>query len=198
MSRQPRRSTQTLGSGLTITAHIRLARTCAFAVFWLTIAAPACWSCSISLPEPTLREHFIETELIYMARLVSFKSSTMKSEWPGVPPGSLEEATFDVLMTLKGAAPKQRTIKIRTEYWGGNCTLSIRRPADIIGKDGKRVRDAFADVWILFLSGKEPFQLLSTKPSRPINLYREVELRFLLHETQSGPLPNTSLERTRE
>lgn len=92
--------------------------------------------------------------------------------------------------------PKSRALKTRTEYWGGNCTLSILSPMEVMDKDGKEVPNAFSDVWILFLSGKEPFELLSGKPSQPINTYTEGQLRFLLHESQTGVRPNKSLERT--
>ena len=162
-------------------------------VLYAAVGVQRTWACSTP-PAPPLRQQFAETPRIYVARLLLFKSSP----WPGVPTGTIEDATFTVLMTLKGPAPKSGVIKTHTDYWGGNCTLSILKPADVIDESGEVVTNPFSDIWILFLHGEEPFRLLNTTPSMPLNLFNEKDLRFLLQESQAALRPNTSLERTRE
>jgi len=154
-----------------------------FACF--TLAAHESWSCSSPLPEPTLRQHFAQVERVYMARLTSLRSTPQKSDYEGVAPGAIENATFEVLLVVKGPRLANQMIKIQTDWWPGNCRLSILRPPiEVIDSKVNAVPNPYSDVWILFLSGKEPFELLSTLPSRPINLFNESDLRFLLHVSQ--------------
>ena len=166
------------------------------ALLGLMLGYQSSWACT-TLP-PTLHQQYKDTERVYMARLVSLKSTPLRAQLPAVGDGAIEEATFEVFFVLKGPKPKDGEIKTRTEWWPGNCALSIRRPPmEVIGKDGEVVQNAYADVWILFLTGKQPFELRDTVASRPINLFNEAELGFLLQESQSGTRPNPSLERTR-
>jgi hypothetical protein len=154
------------------------------------------FGCSPALPLPTLREEFAETTHVYLARLLKLKRSPLPTE-PDLDRGALEDATFEVLLTLKGKTPTDRRVRTRTEYWGGNCTRSVLVPIDVVGRNGKLVSNPYSDVWILFLEGKEPFALSNLGHSMPANLFNEADLRFLLGESQKLAQPNNSLERTR-
>src|ERR1041384_6192795 len=105
------------------------------------------WACSTP-PPPPLPQQFANTPQVYLARLIAFKTSP----WAGVVNGTIEEATFNVLLTLKGSAPKSGEVKTHTEYWGGNCALSIRKPAEVIDSTGKAVLNPNSDIWILWNS----------------------------------------------
>jgi len=145
--------------------------------------AQSSWGCSTVLPEPTLRQHFWKTDHVYMARLVAFKRTPI----PGIADmkiGHFQDATFNVLMTLKGPPPKTDEIKTHTEYYNGNCTVDLMRPLEFIDKDGKEPPDPYSDIWILFFDGKEPYKMDSHPPNFPINAFNESDLRFLLSDSQ--------------
>jgi hypothetical protein len=146
--------------------------------------AQTVFACSPTSPPPTLRDQYARYERVYMARLVSLKRTPAKGSEEHFPELATEDATFSVLMTLKGSAPKSGTITTHTEVLAGNCSLSVVNPVTVIGKDGKPVQNALSDVWVLIVSGKEPYQLHSLSFTMPINLFSEPDLRFLLQGSQ--------------
>jgi hypothetical protein len=117
--------------------------------------------------------------------------------------GSIQDAIFSVLLTLKGERPKNGTIATHTESFGGNCGLDLLHPhllhplIVLYDDDGRAIPNQYSDIWVLFVDGKEPFRLWHTKPSWPLNAYTEADLRFLLHDSQAIVQPNPSFERTR-
>lgn len=167
-----------------MTRHCKVPTECLLTALCLAVTAGQSWGCSRTLPAPTLRQHFAETERVYMARLVSFKSTPLEAPPPAEMTGAIEDASFEVFFVLKGLKPDKALVRIHTEYWGGNCTLSIRSPMEVIDGDGKIAQNPFADVWILFVGGEEPYELTRVKPSRPINMFTETELRLLFSESE--------------
>lgn len=153
-------------------------------------------ACSPALPLPTLRENFAEASHVYMARLVSLKRSPLPGEPDTQSEAAVENAAFDVLLTLKGNEPEDGKVRTHTEYSGGNCTLSILHPAEVVDDQGKEVANPYSDIWILVVDGKEPYSIRNTSHSRPINFFAETDLRFLLDESQESR-PDKSLQRTR-
>jgi hypothetical protein len=153
-------------------------------------------ACSPALPLPTLRESFATAMHVYLARLVVLKRSPLLGEPKMKSATTVEDAVFEVLLTLKGKEPEDNKVRTHTEYFGGNCTRSILHPADVLDENGKDVANPYSDTWILVLDGTEPYTIWNTSHSRPINLFAEAELRFLLEESQRSR-PNKSPQETR-
>jgi len=132
-----------------------------------------------------------------MARLVTLTRTPLPGD-PTMEFTALEDATFDVLLTLKGPAPHQGQVRTHTEYSGGNCTRSIINPIEVVDDDGSEVLNPFSDIWILFVGGKEPYELSNLGDSLPINLFNPSDLHFLLSGGPPHTGPNKSLERTHD
>jgi len=148
------------------------------------------------LPLPTVRENYANAAHVYLARLIALQRSPLSGAASEQHTVAIEDATFDVLLTLKGQVPEDDKVRTHTEYYVGNCTLSILHPADVVDSEGNEVANPYSDIWILVLEGKEPYSIPSPGHSRPINLIEEGDLRFLLEESQRNR-PNKSLQRTR-
>lgn len=155
------------------------------------------WGCSPELPLPTLRQNFEDTPHVFVARLVSLTRSPLPGD-PTMTHAAIEDATFDVLLTLKGPVPSDGQVKTHTEYMGGNCTLSIIHPIEVLDKHGEEVENPYSDIWILFLAGEEPYRLSALVDSLPMNLFNPSDLRFLLSGGPNDAGPNNILERARE
>jgi hypothetical protein len=153
-------------------------------------------ACSPVFPLPTLRESFAGATHVYMARLIDLKRSPLYEGTSVERKSAVEDAVFDVLLTLKGEEPRNNEVRTHTEYSPGSCTLSILRPVDVVDDEGNEVANPYSDIWILVVEGKEPYSLRNPGHSRPINLFAEADLRFLLEESQRDR-PNKSLQRTR-
>jgi hypothetical protein len=143
-------------------------------------------ACSPVLPLPTVRENYANATHVYLARLVSVQRSPLSVAGSAHSTAAIEDATFDVLLTLKGQVPEDDKVRTHTVYSAGNCTLSILHPADIIDSEGNEVANRYSDIWILVLEGTEPYSIRSPGHSRPINLFEEEDLRFLLEESKES------------
>jgi hypothetical protein len=131
---------------------------------------------------PKLSAQFASVENVYMARLLTYRRSPLPD-----PNGKrmyphywAEDATFRVLLTLKGAAQKTGVLRIHTAVSNGNCFISVQFPGAPPDDRDNGAPTFRSDVWILFVNGKQPYELDSSYPSKPINYFSESDLRLLL------------------
>lgn len=76
------------------------------------------FACSPVLPLPTLRENFASATHVYMARLVDLKRSPLSEEPQVKSATTVENAVFEVLLTLKGKEPEDNKVRTHGVLWG--------------------------------------------------------------------------------
>lgn len=139
---------------------------------------------------PTVTEQLSKSEGAYLARL----AKTTRTPLPGAAGHYadyyfVEKANFEVLVTFKGPLLNNKTLETVTTISPGNCRTSVREPFEVFGSDEKKVQNPFSDVWIIFLSGTKPYELVIQDLTRPINFVSESDLRELFRSTEHYRAP---------
>jgi hypothetical protein len=149
-----------------------------FGVVVATVATPVALGCSPALPLKTLTQNAASADHVYLAKLVTFKRSPLPGD-PHMKYNALEEATFHVLQTIKGAPLQDGEVRTRTEVTGGTCTLSLRVPY-LEKRNGKVVPPKLSGKWLLVLSGREPYSISNLSGTAPAESIPASELRSIL------------------
>jgi len=138
------------------------------------VAAVPARACSMP-PPPSVQEAFAQASAVYLAQVASVKQE------PGASGSITEKVVFRVLVTLKGNKRRGETLLAETADVGDTCGRSVlNNPAWVEDDDPSSHKSTpvkLSDTWVLYLSGREPYDMSSN--SNPINLVDPAELRFL-------------------
>jgi hypothetical protein len=135
--------------------------------------------CSPIDTNPTVQKEYEHSEHVYLAQLVML--SSVRTQWVYRFEEATETAIFKVLKTLKGRAPTGGMFLTRTTFNGANCRLSLVNYG--FGYDTYGLGSS-SDVWVLFLSGQQPYNLIDIGKNHRASYFGEDELVFLFAKSK--------------
>lgn len=141
-----------------------------------------CLACSPDLRiMNSVGESLKSSNVVALAYLESLESVPIPDgEYKG---GTRENAKFLVLEAWKGRLVPGAHIETVTTIWNANCGISaVNSPRWIVDKNGRAA--PVSRVWLLYLGGKEPFQLTIGRRSSPLNIQGAEDLPELYRLTR--------------
>ena len=138
-------------------------------------------------PPPSVRQAFAQSSAVYLAQVA------LVTQDKTVPEAITEKVVFRVLVVLKGAKSRGDTLLVETiglSDAGGTCARSVLNNPTWLVTDNPTSHETtpvkLSDTWVLYLSGREPYEVGLSERSNPINVVDPAELRFLFAHSKSN------------
>jgi hypothetical protein len=135
-------------------------------------------------PPPSVKQAFAQSSAVYLAQVISVTQDKTVAD------AITEKVVFRVLVALKGAKRRGDTLLLENTGLATTCGRSVlNNPTWLVSDDPTshdRTPIKLSDTWVLYLSGREPYEGAMSMNSNPINLVDPAELRFLFAHSKSN------------